>query len=471
MVETKLVHILKTFSRSEMGRWRDFVKSPYYNKNKYVLALAQFLEKRYPKFNPAKTTKEKAFDFIFPRKKYDDLRLRHLLSVLLKVTEEFLAAQHLRHHDVSKGVKLMGAFKKRNLAKHFEAAHRQTTKRQNNHRQVDIFYHYHQYRIEMEREQFLDMKEGRRKVTGLQKVSDHLDAFYLINKLKQCCAAISQQNVFGQQFQLKMLDEVLSHLKNNSYDIPLLHLYQCGLLTLMEPENETHFFALKENLSKHLASIPREEAAELHVLARNYCIKRLNTGGDKYVKELFDLYKLGLNSVVLDDKGMITPASFKNIIAVGLKLKEYNWTEKFIREYSQKLEEQYQGDYLDYNLAKLYFEKKDYGRVIEMIREVDFIDIFIAVDARTLLIKTYFEIDEYEILDSQLDSFRQFVQRKKEVAYHRKNYLNTIRFTRQLMGLKSGDHKQAERIRKKIEQEKMITEKSWMLEKLNELSA
>src|SRR5687768_13561644 len=107
MLDSKLIGIVKTFSRSEMGRWRDFVRSPYHNKNQYVTALAQFVEKRYPKFHPAKTTKERAFAFILPHMKYNDLRFRHLLSLLLKVTEEFLVVQSVRQNGVSKNINLM----------------------------------------------------------------------------------------------------------------------------------------------------------------------------------------------------------------------------------------------------------------------------------------------------------------------------------------------------------------------------
>jgi hypothetical protein len=191
MTDTKLVHLLKTLSRSELGRWRDFVRSPYYNKNQHVLALAQFLEKRAPDFNSKSTTKEKAFAVIFSNEPYNDLRIRHLISILLKVTEEFLAAQSTRHNKMDKNIQLLHAYQKRNLSRHFESGSRQADELQ--HEAQDAFYHYHLFRIELQREMYLDQKEGRRKETGLQKVSDHLDAFYLVNKLKQCCAIISHR--------------------------------------------------------------------------------------------------------------------------------------------------------------------------------------------------------------------------------------------------------------------------------------
>jgi len=133
---------------------------------------------------------------------------------------------------------------------------------------------------------------------------------------------------------------------------------------------------------------------------------------------------------------------------------------------TKQLEEHFQKDYLNYNIAKLHFEKRDYNKVIEVLREVEFKDIFITIDARTLLVKTYFELDEYETLTSQLDSFRQFIVRKKELAYHSKYYLNTIRFIRQLMQLRPRESKLAEKLKKKIESEAMLTEKSWLLEKI-----
>src|SRR5262249_358622 len=143
-------------------------------------------------------------------------------------------------------IKLMEVYQKRNLSKHFNAGSRQAEELQSDQDTQDVYYHYRQFRIELQRERYLDQKDSRRKITGFQKVSDHLDAFYLINKLKQCCFIVNHRNVFGQQYELKLMEEVLEHLKTNRYDIPLLNLYHLGLLTLIEPQEERHFFALKE---------------------------------------------------------------------------------------------------------------------------------------------------------------------------------------------------------------------------------
>lgn len=48
MVNTKLITLLKTLSKSEINKFRDFVSSPFYNKNQTVINLCEEVIKYHP---------------------------------------------------------------------------------------------------------------------------------------------------------------------------------------------------------------------------------------------------------------------------------------------------------------------------------------------------------------------------------------------------------------------------------------
>jgi hypothetical protein len=50
MEKSKVIDIFRTFSPDELKRFRDFVHSPFHNKNKNVIRLFEILKKYYPDF-------------------------------------------------------------------------------------------------------------------------------------------------------------------------------------------------------------------------------------------------------------------------------------------------------------------------------------------------------------------------------------------------------------------------------------
>ncbi|MBK6622962.1 MAG: hypothetical protein IPG32_19640 [Saprospirales bacterium] len=87
--------------------------------------------------------------------------------------------------------------------------------------------------------------------------------------------------------------------------------------------------------------------------------------------------------------------------------------------------------------------------------------------AKTLLLKTFYELGEYDLLQSHLDAMRNYIHRKRVIGYHRTNYLNVTRFAEKLLKVNLSDRKAVKTLRSQIEQEEILTEKEWMLSRLD----
>ena len=55
------------------------------------------------------------------------------------------------------------------------------------------------------------------------------------------------------------------------------------------------------------------------------------------------------------------------------------------------------------------------------------------------------------------------------MGYHKKNYLNIVQFTKKLLSTNLYDSKEKENLRKRIEEEEVLTEKKWLLERLKKM--
>ncbi|MFK8162866.1 MAG: hypothetical protein AB8H12_10430, partial [Lewinella sp.] len=80
-----------------------------------------------------------------------------------------------------------------------------------------------------------------------------------------------------------------------------------------------------------------------------------------------------------------------------------------------------------------------------------------------------FELSEFEVLDSHLDSFRLFIRRREVSDYHRTNFSNVIRFTRRLIALAAHQTSERNQFLKDLQQEEVLTERTWLLAKLAKL--
>ena len=120
-------------------------------------------------------------------------------------------------------------------------------------------------------------------------------------------------------------------------------------------------------------------------------------------------------------------------------------------------------------MAKFYYQVKQYGKVLELLQQVTYNDIFYNLDSKVTLLKTYYELDLYDLAFSQMDSFKQYLNRKGIMAYHKQNYQNNLKYVKRLLNLNTYDKVRKKVLYDQITSEQTLTEKKWLLEKLEQL--
>ena len=147
-------------------------------------------------------------------------------------------------------------------------------------------------------------------------------------------------------------------------------------------------------------------------------------------------------------------------------MEEFDWLEKIIENYSEKLEMEYRDSTVNFNLARLEYTRKNYGKAMLHLQKVESKDLVNNLISKTLLMRIYYELEEFDSLFSHLDSFQIFIRRREVSDFHRKNYLNAIRLVKKLVALPELDKKARKALKKEIEAEEILTEREWLLEKL-----
>ena len=110
---------------------------------------------------------------------------------------------------------------------------------------------------------------------------------------------------------------------------------------LTNPEGEGYFLRFKRQLLDQQAQLHEDEQRNLHLLAINFCIRKINQSQPTYSGEALDLYRSALKAGLLLENGLLSHFAYNNITAIAIKVGDADWAEGFIHEYAPFLEKKH----------------------------------------------------------------------------------------------------------------------------------
>ena len=459
----KLFSILSELSEAKQGQLADFIASPYFNKSKQIKVYYRLLLEHAPSFSTI--DKEKLFFQLFKIKPYDDQKMRLLNSRLLKLVEQFLSLDHYIHDTHTAELYSLQALADLPLKDYFVLQYEKVKKNIHHHAKSSPQLFYQKLKLEEIWSRYLFSLNDRNIPPNIDTWSTSIDTYYLIQKLQVIAAANSYKAFVKTDFNIELKEEVLRTSANQQYPF-LIQAYRLTALLQQNSDDKQSFSQLKKMINQSIHEVAADEAREICTLARNFCIRRINKGDSSFYHEIFDIYKLELTHEILLEQGELSPASYKNIVSTALFLDEYKWLEHFFKTYTKHLPANHQEPQYTFNMARVRFKEKKYKEVIHLLSKVEYTDVLLSNSIKAMLCKAYFELDELNALDSLLDSFRVYLQRKGKMAYHQKVYLNFIKFLRRIINVNMLDKIAVEKIKSQLVTTKEIIDQDWLLEKL-----
>lgn len=467
MIKSKLVITFKKLTKEDLRALRKFVRSPYFNQREDVILLLDYLDQRLNHSTRLQPTEEEAFSRLYPEEQYDSAKLKSVMHFLLSVIKRYLTIQAIEGDELTWQMELCRTLRKRGLDELFEKEMRKLEKQQQQQPYRHVGYHYQNYQLQLERYEY-DHRKRRSGRMNLQELAEELTIFYLADILRHSCTVLTARSMSQEDYQLELLDEVLRYVERSPVrKAPAVAIYHQAYLMLSQPEEEGRLNEFTALIEAHWQRFPPEEARDIYLLAINYCIQRLNRGHRQYIRRAFDWYRRGLERGVLLENKQLSKFTYNNALMLGIALEEWEWAAHFLEHYKQYLPAPERDNEYRYNLAVFYFRKRDYDQATRLLQQVSFADVLYNLNARSMLLRMYYELDEWDALESLLDSFRAFLRRQDDLGYHKENYHNLIRLVRQMLRIAPVDKSGRQALRQKIATTTALAEKNWLLAQLS----
>lgn len=468
MINSKLIQLYSALNKEEKTLLKKWVCSPVHNQHSEVVQLFDFLFSK-KKITTRVLAKEKVFKAIYPTKEYDDLRLRHLMSLGVGLLEDFVGFLMQRKNKILQKKHLIDFYEERNLNKLLVRELKKMETLQEKQTLRDQRYYYHHHDLELKKFYFFTRKDriGAHNIPALLETHSIL---MVLEVLENACVAANTHHIDRRNnYKVLFLEEVLKVIEEGTYkDIFAVQLYYNAYRCATFTEDNSYFYTLSDLLLKAQGKVQREYILNIYHIAINYCIRKVNTTSDVLFRnKLFALYQLGIQNDWLLEYGVLDRFSYKNIVSLGLLLREIDWVEQFIKEYTYLVEEEHRSNYHRFVQLLLAYEKGENEKALQLLSQTEFDDLFLNIAIKNIQIKIYYEMGLLDILLSFLNTCDAYLQRNAKMIKVYEMYRIFIRLVRRLVVVNPYDKQALKKLKQEIAQNPLS--KEWLIEQVNKL--
>jgi len=476
-LKKKKIHTaLESLDIYELNAFSKFIDSPYFNQNEKISNYFHLLEAAIRNGEDLTEIEDQTAWEYCTKEPYEDVKFRKLSSDLYKLFERFLSQTQFDADDFAQTLSRL----KNNKIRKNEIFERDLEKQWHSiESKSSGISSEDMIRAYLMKQEFFKLKVEHEKKAAIKnsKILDYLkdmeydlDRYYLVEKLRIYNTLLSWSKLTKVDLNYNKFEKFISRIARDLFENePSIKIYNDIYQLSVNPNNLEKFYDLKELMKKHRYDFSLEEQREIHEAAVSFCINRLNRGDDSMNREIFELYQEAIRSNILIEDANLSPTTFRNIIAVALRLDEFEWVEKFISEFSPWIEVKYRDNAIYFNTARLYFYQRKYGEVVENLQKVTYEDIWYNLNTRSILILAYYELEEFDVLDSHLTSFKTFLNREKSLGSRKTHYLHLIKYVKYLINTNYNDQKKLQDLRQQVVETQGVVNKQWLLEKIDAL--
>ncbi len=481
MKKSELVQTFFALRADQMKEMKRFAASDLVNRGSrriHVEALLRHLVQVFPDAESDELLLAYVWKVLFGKKEFDKSEASKIASDALAVVKEFIIREEpTRTKEFDRLMLLSQFYLKNDLEKFFKQTVAEIRRKLESASIPDRWSHFESFLLE-------DLQSERDSKFYLQKddpnlsaAFQHLNLFYLISKLRLSCGLAAHNQLSPTDEALRDWLEPDAELLRQNAHLPAVEIWLTALWMFKSGE-ETDFMRLCELMDEHQNHLSFDDLRELAAHLRLFCSRKFLTLGDEsWLGKMFGLQTKHLELRYLQtENGKILQGALLSLVSVGIKLKRFEEVEKALATVSTNIIGADSPERaLAYNKALLAFAQGKIKEADKIIPSYDFEDVQYQIVCRVLMMKIWYETDELDRLESEINTFRVYIHRaceeKKIITPARKEVnFAFLRFMSSLLKFKFT--KPREQILEKIaelNEKKTVADRDWLLEKMENL--
>jgi hypothetical protein len=479
MNDSKLVNLLRTFSKNEIKEFEKLISSPFFNKGRNYVPLLKQLKKFHPKFDDEKMTQEYIYSKINPGKEFNKQVMWNMSSALLDMAEDFLLQVSLRKDKFLRGRQIAEELHNRNLPEYFA---KKLDEIGTGLEQKGLSPEYFHYKMNLEygwKEYYYKEEKTRDNAINEDKEGEFSIQYCLWSIMRVVNDMSVNKATYNTFYEIDITHEFLRNLqlekliyycREKKYKFTwLLDMYYNQYMMILEPGKDKYFIRLRDLFEKNYSKFTEQAKMNWFATLMNYCIYKSDM---KSRKLLFELHKFELKEGLGFIRGYIPKTHYLQVLKNAIAIKETDWIKKFIDEFTPKLKPSYQKQMRAIALAYLCLELKNYDGVYENLGKIRFSDLKDKLTVKIIYLRAYYESNETEALLSHVDTTYHFIDNNSEHIPEdiAENYRIFLRQARKLTILKEkNDFFELEKIKKTLVENPNQFFRDWLLEKIVEI--
>lgn len=485
MINHEIFAILRSFTKVEVKRLRKFISSPYFNTNSKITELFKHVIRFYPSFLSKKLSKEIFYRKLYKKEKYNDSTMRNLMFRFEQLLKFFLIIENLSQNKLQKGNILLEEINLKILRDLYTKESKKLEIEYSKSVGTDFNYYYNKYKSEVNKFNYFILTEQKTKKSQLLKqyevlnksnlfltiffitetICNYLNALTYLHKYK-----IFQKSDFINSLVRSIdFEKIYGLVTKEDENEFILKIYVLLLKCFTDFENDQHYFNYKTNVNKNATKLSSDEISFHYSRLINYCILKQNNSkkGDSFKNELFQVYKVFIEkSYYIDRKTQFLPHNlYRAILFLSLGLKEFSWSEKFILNYSLKVEPQHRDNMIYFGHSFYNFYIGQYQKSLDYSKRVSNDYFIFKQDMNSLSLRLNFILYNPEEIHRIIHKYKEAIREDEYLQEKTKSaHLNFIKYSYKLVQSIEGNKKvELGIVRQKLNQCENIIQKDWLL--------
>ncbi len=475
MLSSLLLKYFKNLTKKDRRELSKFVNSPFHNQREETIRLFDYVNEHFdtPSVKNGEQAvqilkKEFVFASIFREKKdFNDALMRATMSHLTDLIKDFLVHNELKNSTQfqnEKSLMLRKSLLERGFYDEYERHLIHDFDQTSNDERVVSFHRY----LILDELNFWHSKQKRSGKLFFNEMSDTVNAGYVIELLRLASSMQSHKSVINVEYNLTLLEPVLKLIESGWFkDHLYVQAFYHGYWTMQyRAENYAQ-------LDKILTESPETfNTVDLHFLYKivlNYNARKSNLNEPVAFKEIWKYYKNGFEKKILIHNNTISPHDFIAVVALGLSkyVQDVPWVDSFIKDHIKYLPFNDRANYSCLIEGIYHFYLKKYEISMLWLKKVTFEDEHHQLRSRRMLTIIYYELKEFDMLASHLDSFRVYLHRQKTMAYQKEGHLSFIRFFEKFLKINLNNEKECIVLWEQIQEIPYVAMSEWFKDKLS----